>query len=48
MEKLEKILEQFNPIKEEKSLVVEKPLYEGLKKIEDKAYKGPTGKKYWM
>lgn len=50
METLEKTLEKVAPRKEEARpyLVTEKPLYEGLRKVEDKVYAGPTSIKYWM
>ena len=50
METLEKTLEGVTPRKEEARpcLVTDKPLYEGLQKVEDKAYAGPTSIKYWM
>lgn len=35
-------------IEEEKSLLVENPLYRGLRKVEDKIYAGGTSIKYWM
>ncbi|MEX0920910.1 MAG: hypothetical protein WDZ62_01475 [Candidatus Pacearchaeota archaeon] len=49
MENLEKTLEKVEISKEEaKLLPMEKPLYEGLQKIEDKVYAGKTSIKYWM
>jgi len=50
MENLEKTLEEVAPGKEEARpyLATEKPLYEGLRKVEDKVYAGPTSIKYWM
>ena len=47
---LEKTLEEVTPRKEEARpyLATEKPLYEGLRKVEDKVYAGPTSIKYWM
>lgn len=47
---LEKTLEGITPRKEEAGpyLATEKPLYEGLQKVEDKVYAGPTSVKYWM
>lgn len=49
MENLEKTLEKVTPRAEEaRPLFVEKPLYEGLKKVEDRAYAGGTSIKYWM
>lgn len=46
---LEKALEEVALRKEEaKPLIVDKPLYKGLKKVEDKVYAGPTSIKYWM
>ncbi len=50
METLEKTLEGVTPRKEEARpyLATEKPLYEGLRKVEDKVYAGPTSIKYWM
>jgi len=48
MENLEKTLERFEPKKEETKDIVEKPIYEGLRLIEDKEYQGPTSIKYWM
>ena len=34
--------------KETRPLLVEKPLYEGLQKVEDGVYAGPTSIVYWM
>lgn len=50
METLEKTLGEVAPRKEEARpyLATEKPLYEGLRKVEDKVYAGPTSIKYWM
>ena len=48
MEKLEKTLEKIEPGREEIRPFVEKPIYEGFQKVEDKVYDGLTGKKYWM
>lgn len=49
MENLEKTLEKIaSRTKEARPLSAEKPLYEGLRKIEDKVYAGPTGIRYWM
>ena len=49
METLEKTLEEVTPRKEARPyLATEKPLYEGLQKVEDKVYAGPTSIKYWM
>ena len=50
METLEQTLEKVAPRKEEARpyLATEKPLYEGLRKVEDKVYAGPTSIKYWM
>jgi len=49
MEKLEQTLEKAESRKEDARLsLVEKPIYEGLRKIEDKVYVGPTGARYWM
>jgi len=49
METLERTLEKVEITTEEaKPLLVEKPFYEGLRKIEDKVYAGPTSIKYWM
>lgn len=47
---LEKTLEEVTPRKEEAKpyLATEKPLYEGLRKVEDKAFTGRTSIKYWM
>lgn len=47
MEKLEKILEKIEPIREEAKLLVG-PIYQGLRLVEDKAYEGPTSIRYWM
>ncbi len=49
MENLERTLEKVQ-LKTEKArpLLVENPLYEGLQKVEDKVYAGPTSIKYWM
>ena len=48
METLEKTLEKVASRKEEARLYLatEKPLYEGLRKVEDKVYAGPTSIKY--
>ncbi len=49
MENLEKTLEKVTPMVEEaRPLLVEKPLYKGLKKVEDRVYAGGTSIKYWM
>ena len=49
MENLEKTLRKVKlKVEKTKPLPAEKPLYRGLKKIEDKAYEGPTSLKYWM
>ncbi len=49
MENLERTLEKVEPkAKEARPLLVEKPLYEGLRKVEDKVYAGGTSIKYWM
>ena len=50
METFEKILEEVVPRKEEARsyLATEKPLYEGLRKVEDKVYASGTSIKYWM
>jgi len=50
METLEKTLEEVIPRKEEARpyLATEKPLYRGLRKVEDRVYAGPTSIKYWM
>lgn len=48
MEKLEKTLEQVEVKRENVELPVEKPLYPGLKLVEDKVYAGGTSIKYWM
>ncbi len=50
METLEKTLEGVTPRKEEARpyLTIEKPLYEGLRKVKDEVYAGPTSIKYWM
>ena len=34
--------------KETSPLLAEKPLYVGLRKVEDKVYAGPTSIMYWM
>jgi len=49
METLERTLEKVKIRREEaKPLLAEKPLYEGLRKVGDKVYAGPTSIKYWM
>jgi hypothetical protein len=49
METIEKTLEEVTPRKEEiRPYLTTKNLYEGLRKIEDKVYEGPTSIKYWM
>jgi len=50
MESLEKTLEGVRPRKEgtKPYLATKKPFYEGLRKIEDKVYTGPTSIRYWM
>ena len=49
METLEGTLEKVEIRTEEaKPLLAEKPLYEGLRKVGDKVYAGPTSIKYWM
>ncbi|KHO54760.1 MAG: hypothetical protein QT10_C0012G0008 [archaeon GW2011_AR19] len=49
MEQLEKVLKKVElKTKEAKLLLVEKPLYKGLLKVEESAYMGPTNIKYWM
>jgi len=50
METLEETLEGIIPREEEARpcLATEKPLYGGLRKVEDKVYAGPTSIKYWM
>jgi hypothetical protein len=49
METLEITLEKVELIpEEERPLLVEKLPYEGLQKVEDKVYAGPTSIKYWM
>ena len=49
METLERTLEKVEIRTEKvKPFLVEKPLYEGLRKVEDKVYAGPTSIKYWM
>ena len=49
METLERTLEKVEIRTEEaRPLLAEKPLYEGLRKVEDKAYAGGTSIKYWM
>ncbi len=49
METLERTLEKVEIRTEEaKPLLAEKHLYEGLRKVEDKVYAGPTSIKYWM
>ena len=46
---LEITLEKVKLKQEEtKPLLAEKHLYEGLQKVEDKVYAGPTSIKYWM
>ena len=46
---LERTLEKVEIKTEEaKPLLTQKPLYEGLRKIEDKVYAGGTSIKYWM
>ncbi|MEK6874207.1 MAG: hypothetical protein AABX52_00470 [Nanoarchaeota archaeon] len=49
MENLEKTLEKVVPrTQEARPLPAERPLYEGLRKVEDKVYADPTSIKYWM
>ncbi len=49
MENLERTLEKVELKTEEaKPLTMEKPLYKGLRKVEDKPYLGGTGVRYWM
>ncbi len=49
METLEITLEKVDlKTKEISPLLVEKSLYEGLQKVEDKVYSGPTSIMYWM
>jgi len=49
MENLERTLEKIELRTEEaKPLLVEKSLYEGLRKVEDRAYAGPTSIRFWM
>ena len=49
MENLERTLEEVELRTEEvRPLLAEKPLYEGLRKVEESAYMGPTSIKYWM
>ena len=49
LKKIERTLEKIELRTEEaKPLLVEKSLYEGLRKVEDRAYAGPTSIKYWM
>ncbi len=49
MENLEKTLERIEPrMGKTRPLLIEKPLYEGLRKVEDRVYDGPTSIKYWM
>jgi len=49
METLERTLEKVQlKTKKARLLLVEKPLYEGFKKVEEKIYEGPTSIKYWM
>lgn len=48
MENLEKSCEKVELKRERIEPLVEKPLYEGLRKIEDKVYMGGTGIVYWM
>jgi len=47
MEQLEKSLEKVELKKEEVKSFLE-PLYRGLRLVEDRAYSGGTGVKYWM
>lgn len=49
MENLEKTLgELWLKVEETRPLLTETTLYEGLKKLGDKVYAGPTSIKYWM
>lgn len=48
MEKLEETLEKAELGREEIKSLVERPFYKGLRLIEDKAYQGPTGIRFWM
>ena len=49
MENFERTLEKVQlKTKEARPLFVEKPLYGGLRKVEDRVYAGTTGTKYWM
>jgi len=49
MENLERTLEEVELRTEEvRPLLAEKPLYEGLRKVEDKPYNSGTGVRYWM
>lgn len=49
MEALERTLEKVEiKIEEARPLLAEKPLYEGLRKMEDKVYAGGTSIRYWM
>ena len=49
MENLERTVEKVQLKTEEvRPLLVEKPLYKGLQKVEDRVYAGPTSIKYWM
>ncbi|MEX0920264.1 MAG: hypothetical protein WDZ69_01635 [Candidatus Pacearchaeota archaeon] len=49
METLETTLEKVElKTEEEKTLPMERSLYEGLQKISDEVYSGPTSIKYWM
>ncbi|MEK6861825.1 MAG: hypothetical protein AABY07_07710 [Nanoarchaeota archaeon] len=48
METLERTLKNIDFRKEDRRILVEKPIYAGLKKLEDKPYMGGTSIKYWM
>ena len=48
MEKLESTLEKIELKKDKLEISKEKPIYQGLKLIEDKAYNDGTSIKYWM
>ena len=49
MGNIERTLEKVELRTEEaRPLLAEKPIYRGLRKVEDKVYAGPTSVRYWM
>lgn len=48
MGKLEKTLEKVEPGREDTKPLAERPVYQGLRLIEDKVYATGTSIKYWM